>query len=308
MKILVTGGTGMLGRNICEAGAAKNLTILAPSRKELDLSSPLALQAWLATNRPDVIIHAAGHVGGIQANVADPFKFLSLNVDMAMNLIRSAHVLGISRFLNIGSSCMYPREAPNPLKIESLLTGRFEPTNEGYAIAKVVAGKLCEYIAIQSPDYLYKTLIPCNLYGRYDHFEPERSHLVPAVIKKVHDARMTGASSISLWGDGSARREFMFAADAADLILEAAQRIEELPQYLNIGLGHDFSVLEYYQAAARIVGWDGEFQFDLTKPTGMKQKLLDVSVQSSFGWAPRTTLHEGLLKTYEYFHEVQRAG
>jgi len=298
----------MLGRNICEAGASKKFTVVAPQRKELDLSSPAAVHTWLEANRPDMIIHAAGHVGGIQANVADPFKFLSLNVDMAMNLIRSAHELGIRRILNIGSSCMYPREAPNPLKVESLLTGRFEPTNEGYAVAKVLAGKLCEYIALQSPEYLYKTLIPCNLYGRYDHFEPERSHLVPAVIKKVHEARMSGAPTIALWGDGSARREFMFAADAADLILEAAQRIEQLPQYLNIGLGHDFSVLEYYQAAARTVGWEGEFQFDLTKPTGMKQKLLDVSVQSSYGWAPVTSLDDGLRQTYAYFREVQHAG
>lgn len=298
----------MLGRNICDVAAVRGLTVIAPPRTELDLSSAENVSEWLSFHRPDLIIHAAGHVGGIQANVANPFKFLSLNVEMAMNLIQSARKLGIARLLNIGSSCMYPREAPNPLKVESLLTGRFEPTNEGYAVAKVLAGKLCEYIAAQAPEYLYRTLIPCNLYGRHDHFEPERSHLVPAVIKKVHDARVSGAHGIELWGDGSARREFMFAADAADLILEAAQRIEQLPQYLNIGLGHDFSVLEYYQAAARTIGWEGEFQFDLTKPTGMKQKLLDVSVQSSFGWAPATSLDEGLRQTYDYFREVQRAG
>lgn len=298
----------MLGRNICDAAAVRGLTVIAPPRAELDLSSAENVSEWLSFHRPDLIIHAAGHVGGIQANVANPFKFLSLNVEMAMNLIQSARKLGIARLLNIGSSCMYPREAPNPLKVESLLTGRFEPTNEGYAVAKVLAGKLCEYIAAQAPEYLYRTLIPCNLYGRHDHFEPERSHLVPAVIKKVHDARVSGAPGIELWGDGSARREFMFAADAANIILEAAQRIEELPQYLNIGLGHDFSVLEYYQAAARTIGWEGEFQFDLTKPTGMKQKLLDVSVQSSFGWAPATSLDEGLRQTYDYFREVQRAG
>lgn len=298
----------MLGRNICDMAAARGLTVMAPPRKELDLSSPANVSEWLSSHRPDLIVHAAGHVGGIQANVADPFKFLSLNVEMAMNLIRSARALGIPRLLNVGSSCMYPREAANPLKVESLLTGRFEPTNEGYAVAKVLAGKLCEYIAAESPEYLYKTLIPCNLYGRYDHFEPERSHLVPAVIKKVDDAQRAGSSSIVLWGDGSARREFMFAADAANMILDAIQRIDELPQYLNIGLGHDYTVLEYYQAAARTVGWSGEFEFDLTKPTGMKQKLLDVSAQNSFGLKPRTSLDEGLRQTYAYFKEVQRAG
>lgn len=281
---------------------------MAPPRNELDLSSAANVTEWLTLHRPDLIIHAAGHVGGIQANVANPFRFLSLNVEMAMNLIQSARELGVRRLLNIGSSCMYPREAPNPLKVESLLTGRFEPTNEGYAVAKVLAGKLCEYIAAQAPEYQYRTLIPCNLYGRHDHFEPERSHLVPAVIKKVHDAKVSNAPSIGLWGDGSARREFMFAADAANMILDAAHRIDEVPQYLNVGLGYDFTVLDYYQAAARTVGWDGEFEFDLTKPTGMKQKLLDVGVQDAFGWKATTTLDEGLRQTYAYFQEVQRGG
>lgn len=295
----------MLGRNLKDAISLKSFLAFTPSRAEMNLLSPESVKKWLKQHSPDVIIHCAGHVGGIHANMADPFGFLTRNLDMGINLIRAAHELGLPRLLNVGSSCMYPRDISNPLREDAMLTGRLEPTNEGYALAKIVTAKLCEYIAGQFPGFFYRTVIPCNLYGRYDHFEASRSHLVPAVIQKVHQARVTNASSIELWGDGTARREFMFAEDAAKMILACAERLDDLPQYMNLGLGHDFSVLEYYQAAADVVGWSGKFDFDLSKPTGMKQKLVDVSLQQSLGLKATTSLPDGLRQTYRYFLDSQ---
>jgi GDP-L-fucose synthase len=301
MSILITGGTGMLGRNLKDAAVSQGLEIFTPSRSEMNLASSDSVRNWLKQHRPDVIIHCAGHVGGIHANMADPLGFLTHNLDMGVNLVQIAHELNLPRLLNIGSSCMYPRNAINPLREEAILTGQLEPTNEGYALAKIVTAKLCEYIAAQSAQFCYRTVIPCNLYGRYDHFEAERSHLVPAVIRKVHAACVSGAPSIELWGDGTARREFMYAEDAAKMILACAQKMETLPQYMNLGLGHDHSVLEYYEAAAAVIGWSGGFDFDLTKPTGMKQKLVDISRQQEFGLQAVTSLADGMQKTYQYF-------
>lgn len=294
----------MLGRNLVNAARVSGLNIMAPRHSELDLLSKDSVRAWLVEQQPELVIHCAGHVGGIQANIADPLGFLALNSEMGTNLVRVAHEVGVKRLLNVGSSCMYPRAARNPLREDDLLTGPLEPTNEGYALAKILTAKLCEYVARQSMDFCYRTVIPCNLYGRYDHFEPERSHLVPAIIRKVHEARTSGAGRISLWGDGTARREFMFAADAAKIVLAAAQRIEELPQYMNIGLGHDYSVLEYYEAAGRVIEWSGRYEFDLSKPTGMKQKLVDISQQARFGFEATTSLTEGLRQSYQYFLET----
>lgn len=307
MTILITGGSGMLGRNMKDVANAKGVPVLTPGRDELDLASRESVERWLEANRPDLVIHCAGHVGGIQANLADPMRFLMLNLDMGMNLVRAADDVGVPRLINVGSSCMYPRDAPNPLREEAILDGRLEPTNEGYALAKILTAKICEYITMRSPERIYRTVIPCNLYGRYDHFEHSRSHLVPAVIRKVHEARQAGAEAISLWGDGTARREFMYAADAAELIFAAAHRSDELPQYMNIGLGHDHSVLDYYKAAAIAVGWSGRYEIDLTKPTGMKQKLVDTGRQRSLGLAASTTLLDGLRLTHDYFLEVHHA-
>lgn len=305
MTILLTGGTGMLGRNLRDVANANGVPILTPGRADLDLTSAQNVRDWLSKHKPDLIIHCAGHVGGIQANIASPVDFLTLNLDMGVNLVRLAHEVGVPRLINVASSCMYPRNAPNPLTEDMVLTGELEPTNEGYALAKIVTTRLCEYIARSSSLSLYRTLIPCNLYGRYDHFEPARSHLIPAVVNKVDQALRSGAMSIELWGDGSARREFMFAEDAARIIFGAANRIEELQQNMNIGLGRDYSVLDYYQAMAAVAGWSGTYDFDLTKPTGMKQKLVDITHQSALGLNALTSLSSGLKQTYEYFLETR---
>lgn len=306
MKVLLTGGTGMLGRNVRDVAREAGIQLVAPPRADMQLLSRSAVTEALRHHMPDVVLHCAGHVGGIQANIADPVSFLVDNTLMGLNVVLGARDVGIPSLLNVGSSCMYPRDRDEPLVEDDLLTGPLEPTNEGYALGKITTAKLCEYISRTDSRYCYRTAIPCNLYGLYDHFDPLRSHLVPAVIRKVHEARATDAPSISIWGDGTARREFMFARDAASILLAMAQRTDELPPYVNVGLGRDFQVLEYYRCAAEVIGWAGTWSFDLGKPTGMKRKLVDIRRQQALGLGPVTSLRDGIAQTYEYFKSIHQ--
>lgn len=301
MRILITGGNGMVGKNILEHQKAANYDILAPSSSELNLRDFASVDNYIKQHKPDVIIHAAGLVGGIQANMARPVDFLVYNLDMGRNIIMAAKENGVKYFLNMASSCMYPREAQNPLQEELILKGELEPTNEGYAIAKVVATRLCEYIVKENPELQYKTVIPCNLYGKYDKFSPEHSHMVPAVIKKIYEAKQNNATEIDIWGDGLARREFMYTGDLADFVFFALDNFERMPQNINVGLGFDYTINEYYEAIAEAVGFTGKFVHDLSKPIGMKQKLIDDSKLKQFGWQHQTTLKEGIKKTLDYF-------
>ena len=301
MRILITGGNGMVGKNILEHIKALNYKIFAPSSSELNLRDFDSVDKYIKQYKPDIIIHAAGLVGGIQANMARPVDFLVYNLDMGRNIIMAAKENGVTYFLNMASSCMYPREAQNPLQEELILKGELEQTNEGYAIAKVVATRLCEYIVKENPELQYKTVIPCNLYGKYDKFSPEHSHMVPAVIKKIYEAKQNNAAEIDIWGDGLARREFMYTGDLADFVFYALDNFEKMPQNINVGLGFDYTINEYYEAIAEAVGFTGKFVHDLSKPIGMKQKLIDDSKLKQFGWKHQTTLQEGIKKTLEYF-------
>jgi nucleoside-diphosphate-sugar epimerase len=301
MRILITGGNGMVGKNILEHKKASNYEILAPSSSDLNLRNFDSVDKYIKKKKPDVIIHAAGLVGGIQANMARPVDFLVYNLDMGRNIIMAAKENGVKYFLNMASSCMYPREAQNPLQEELILKGELEPTNEGYAIAKVVATRLCEYIVKENPTLQYKTVIPCNLYGKYDKFSPEHSHMVPAVIKKIYEAKQNNATEIDIWGDGLARREFMYTGDLAEFLFYALDNFEKMPQNINVGLGFDYTINEYYEAIAEAVGFTGKFVHDLSKPIGMKQKLIDDSKLKQFGWQHQTTLQEGIKKTLDYF-------
>lgn len=301
MRILVTGGNGMVGKNILEHQKASKYEILAPSSSELNLRDFDSVDKYIKQNKPDIIIHAAGLVGGIQANMARPVDFLVYNLDMGRNIIMAAKENNVKYFLNMASSCMYPREAQNPLQEELILKGELEPTNEGYAIAKVVATRLCEYIVKENPELQYKTVIPCNLYGKFDKFSPEHSHMVPAVIKKIYEAKQNNATEIDIWGDGLARREFMYTGDLADFVFYALDHFEKMPQNINVGLGFDYTINEYYQAIADAVGFTGKFVHDLSKPIGMKQKLIDDSKLKQFGWQHKTSLKEGIKNTLDYF-------
>lgn len=300
-KLLLTGAHGMVGRNIQEHADASGFEMLTPSRAALDLTDYAATLAYLQVHQPDIVVHAAGKVGGIQANIKAPVEFLLNNLDMGRNIVWGARQAGIRRFINLGSSCMYPRGHNEALTEDMVLTGELEPTNEGYAIAKVTTARLCDYITREDPTFQYKTLIPCNLYGRFDKFDPKHSHLVPAIILKVHQAMQSNASEVEIWGDGTARREFMYAGDLANAVFRAVQQFDSLPQYMNVGLGHDYTINEYYQAVAQVLGYRGSFVHDLTKPVGMARKLVSVERQQAWGWKARHTLAEGIVKTYNYY-------
>jgi GDP-L-fucose synthase len=300
-KIFLTGGGGMVGRNLLEHTGIDAFEILAPRRSELDLGNFGAVQAFLATHRPDMVIHAAGKVGGIQANIREPVSYLLENMDMGRNVVWAARQAGVKRLINLGSSCMYPRNYEEPLREDLILTGQLEPTNEGYALAKAVTARLCEYITREDPSFQYKTLIPCNLYGRHDKFDPSHSHLIPAIIHKLHQAREDGHQTVEIWGDGSARREFMYAGDLAEALMRAVTEFETLPALMNVGIGHDYTVNEYYQAAAGVIGYTGEFAYDKTKPVGMSRKLVSVQRQKAWGWSAQSDLKSGIEMTYAYY-------
>lgn len=307
MKILLTGGRGMVGRNILEQAEKRGAEVHAPTSEVIDLTNAAKTAEFVQSLRPSIIVHAAGRVGGIQANIREPVRFLTENWSMGENIVRAARAAGVKRLINLGSSCMYPRGHMDPLKEDMVLGGPFEPTNEGYAIAKCAVARLCDYVTREDGEYQYKTLIPCNLYGRFDKFDPAVSHMIPAVIHKLHSAKESGAEAVDIWGDGNARREFMFAEDLAEAIFFALDHFEALPALTNIGLGYDYTINEYYAAAAEVIGFKGSVVHDLSKPVGMARKLLDVTRQTELGWVPRTKLHDGIRKTYDYYlsKEVQ---
>lgn len=294
----------MVGRNIREM-APDGTLVMAPSRSELDVTDSEAVLAALSASSPDFVLHSAGRVGGIVANMADPAGFLSQNLRMGLAVLEAADKLNIP-CLNLASSCIYPPDSPNPLREDMLLTGGLEPTNEGYALAKLSVLRLGQYLNRANGKASFKSLIPCNLYGRYDHFDSITSHLVPAVVLKVHTAKTQG-SDVEIWGDGTARREFLYAGDVARMIWYALENFDALPEIMNLGLGRDYSVLEYYQAAAEVIGWRGEFCFDNNRPVGMKRKLIDISRQRELGFPQPVSLADGIAESYHYFLETHRS-
>lgn len=302
-RLLITGGGGMVGRALMRHPGASAWEVLAPRRAELDLRDRNAVHTYIAENRPDAIVHAAGKVGGIQANMTDPVGFLFENCDIGTNLVMAARDAGVLRLINLGSSCMYPRDRDILIE-DDVLSGTLEPTNEGYALAKIMVARLCRYVSQMDPACSYRTLIPPNLFGPWDNFDPVRSHLLPAIISKVHSARTARSDTVEIWGDGTARREFMFVDDLAGAVYWALDRIADLPDLLNVGIGGDHSINDYYAAVAGAVGWDGRFVHDLSKPVGMKRKLMDSRKAASLGWEPTTSLQDGITTTYRWYLET----
>ena len=305
-KILLTGGSGLVGRNIQEHSSADKWEMLTPSRKELDLTDLSSVSQWVKNHQPDIIIHAAGLVGGIKANIQDPVKFLDVNVSMGRNIIMVARDCNVTKLINLGSSCMYPKSIHSPLTEEKLMAGKLEPTNEGYALAKLFTTKLCQYISTENSNMQFKTMIPCNIYGKHDNFNLETAHLLPAIIQKIHTAKVNNLNTVSVWGDGSVRREFLYAEDLADAILLAVEDLHKIPNIMNIGFGLDYSVNEYYKTVAEVMNWKGTLVHDLSMPIGMVQKLNGIDRQKKWGWTAQTSLKVGIKKTYQYFLESLR--
>lgn len=306
LKILLTGGNGLVGKNICEHKDFNAYEFLVPTSKELNLLQKNELKSYCEKHNPEMVIHCAGKVGGIQANMADMTGFLFDNLQMGLNLISICQELQIPKVLNLASSCIYPKEIGANIKEEELLTGLLEPTNEGYAIAKIAVLKHCDYISKQFQGLSYKSIIPCNIYGRHDHFDLEKSHMVPAVMMRMSTAAAENQESVTIWGDGSARREFMYSEDLANAIFFAVKNFEKMPQNTNIGLGFDYSIKEYYETIAEVVGFKGRFEFDLTKPKGMQQKLLNIDKMKELGWRSQIDLKTGLKRTHEFYLKTLR--
>ena len=299
--ILLTGGSGMVGSNIINHNFSQNYKILSPTSSDLNLLNYKDLEDYIKFNKPELVIHAAGIVGGIKANINYPVRFLVENMQMGLNILMASKTQKVKKFINLSSSCMYPKNASNPLLEDSILKGELEPTNEGYALSKITSTRLCEYISREDSSFLYKTVIPCNLYGKYDDFSYENSHMIPGVIKKIHDAKNKNLEFVNIWGDGLARREFMYAADIADFIYYAVENFNKMPQNINVGLGLDYSIIEYYKIIADVIGYKGKFNHDMTKPTGMNRKLIDDKRLNEFGWSHQTSLETGIKETYKYF-------
>ncbi|MDC0182766.1 NAD-dependent epimerase/dehydratase family protein [Nitrosomonadales bacterium] len=300
-NILLTGASGMVGRNFLEHKEINYFNIFTPTSTELNLCDYEKLEKYLLKNKPEMIIHAAGKIGGIQANLREPVSFMVDNLDMGRNIIMAAYKTGIKELINIGSSCMYPANVSESLTEDMLFSGKLEETNEGYALAKLATTRLCEYVSNEDNSFKYKTIIPCNLYGKFDKFKADYSHLVAAIIDKIYHAKKTNKNEVEVWGDGMARREFMYAGDLADAIIWVIKNFNKLPKCMNIGLGADMTINEYYKEVAKVIGFTGNFKHDETKPVGMVRKLVNTNLQAKLGWSPSTSLEVGLQKTYEFY-------
>lgn len=300
-KVWVAGHCGMVGTALLKRLARENCEILAVDRAVLDLRRQANVEEWVAAQKPDCIFLAAAKVGGILANDRYPANFLYDNILIESNIIEAARHNGVAKLLFLGSSCIYPKFAAQPIVESSLLTGSLEPTNQWYAIAKIAGLKLVQaYRRQYGCDYI--SAMPTNLYGPADNFDLISSHVLPAFIRKFHDAKINRASQVEIWGTGTPRREFLHVDDCADALIYLIQRYSgEDP--INVGTGKDLPILELAKLVAEIVGFEGEIVRDLTKPDGTPRKLLDVSRLHDLGWMPKISLKDGIASTYQWFRE-----
>jgi GDP-L-fucose synthase len=300
-KIYIAGHRGMVGSAVWRALEDKGYTnLLGKKSSELDLRDQQAVTNFYASEKPNVVIDAAAKVGGILANNDYPYQFLMENMQIQNNLIHGALNAGIAKFIFLGSSCIYPKFAPQPLKEEYLLTNSLEPTNEWYALAKITGVKACQAIRKQfNKDYV--SLMPTNLYGYFDNFDLETSHVLPAMLRKFHEAKLNN-TPVKLWGSGTPMREFLFVDDMAEAVVYALEN--KLPEYLyNVGSGKDITIKELAETIQQVTGHQGEIIWDTEKPDGTPRKLMDVSKMATLGWEYSTELKEGIEKTYSWFLE-----
>jgi GDP-L-fucose synthase len=298
-RIFVAGHRGMVGAALVRRLALEPCRVLTADRSTLDLTRQADTENWLHANRPDVVVVAAARVGGIAYNAAYPVDFLADNLGIELNLIRSAFATGVKKLLFLGSSCIYPRLAPQPMHEDMLLTGPLEPTNEWYAVAKIAGIKLVEaYRRQYGADFI--SLMPTNLYGPGDNYHPEHSHVPAALIRRFHEAKLLGAPAVVVWGTGRPRREFLAVDDLADACAFALKHYSDA-RFLNVGTGQDLTIAEFAKLVAEVVGFTGDIVFDSTRPDGAPRKLLDISRLTQLGWTARTDLRAGLAAAYREF-------
>ncbi len=298
--IFVAGSGGMVGSAIVRALQARGCTrLLTPRRRDLDLRDGAAVRAFFERERPAFVFVAAAKVGGILANNSYPADFLYENLVIEANIIHSAHTCGVEKLLFLGSTCIYPKLAPQPLKEEYLLTGPLEPTNEWYAVAKIAGIKLCQAYRRQHGNNFISGM-PTNLYGPFDNFDLQSSHVMPALLRKFHEATVRGEPEVVVWGSGKPLREFLHVDDCAEACLFLMQNYEG-EEHVNIGTGRDLSILDLAHKIAEVVGYTGGLVFDATKPDGTPRKLVNTTKINALGWHPRLGLDQGLRETYEWF-------
>lgn len=306
-RIYVAGHRGMVGSSIVRALEKRGYTnIITRSSTQLDLRRQQAVEDFYTAERPDYVFVAAAKVGGIVANNTYRAEFLYDNLCIQNNLIHYAWKSGVTKLLFLGSSCIYPKLAPQPLKEDSLLSGFLEPTNEPYAIAKIAGIKMCEAYRDQY-GCNFISAMPTNLYGPNDNYHPQNSHVLPALIRKFHEAREQGAENVTIWGDGTPLREFLYADDLADACLYLMENYND-KQFVNVGCGEDLSIADLAGIVKRVVGYDGDMVFDTSKPNGTPRKLMDVSRLFATGWRPKVGLEEGIALAYQDFlqHRTER--
>lgn len=303
-RVYVAGHRGMAGSAIVRRLQSEDCEIIAATSKELDLRDQAATHRFLKDKKPQAVFLAAAKVGGILANDTMPVEFLQDNLLIAANVIGGAHQAGVEKLQFLGSSCIYPREAKQPMREDALLTGPLEPTNEWYAVAKIAGIKLCDaYRREHGADYI--SVMPTNLYGVSDNYHPEHSHVPAALIRRFHEAKEKSAPSVAVWGTGKPKREFLFADDLADACVFAMKNWSA-PGFVNIGTGEDMTIAEFAKLIAGIVGYQGKIEFDTSRPDGAPRKLLDVSKLTALGWKAKTPLQEGLRTAYADFLRKQK--
>lgn len=305
--IHVAGHRGMVGSAVVRALDARgDVRVLTRTRAELDLADPVAVRRFYEAERPDAVVMAAAKVGGIHANQTFPAEFLHENLAIAQATIHGAYLAGVPRFLFLGSTCIYPKHAPQPIPEDSLLTSPLEPTNEAYALAKIAGLKMCQYYRRQH-GVCYHSAMPTNLYGPGDNYHTENSHVLPALIRRFTEARENGADEVVVWGSGNPRREFLHADDAASGILHLLA-IEDPPDWVNLGTGEDVPIGELARMVAEAVGYTGAITFDTSKPDGTPRKLCDVTLMRSTGWSARIPIAEGIRRTCQCFLDERASG
>ncbi|WP_394692836.1 GDP-L-fucose synthase family protein [Hyphobacterium sp.] len=303
-RVWVAGHRGMVGSALVRRLERENpAEILKVTRAELDLTSQAATAAWIAQERPDAVFVPAAKVGGIYANDTYPAEFLYENLMIASNIIHSSHQVGVEKLLFLGSSCIYPKLASQPIDEGALLTGPLEPTNEWYAIAKIAGVKLCQAYRKQYGDDFISAM-PTNLYGSGDNYHPENSHVIPALIRKAHQAKVDGASTMEIWGSGTPRREFLHADDCADALV-FLMKAYSAPEHVNVGSGEDIQIKALAQLVMDVVGFEGDLTYDTAKPDGTPRKLMNANRIRSLGWSPSIALRDGLAHAYECFQLEQ---